>query len=40
MNNTRRNFLKTFVATSVALPLISKANISIKPEKKLGIALV
>lgn len=40
MNNTRRNFLKTFVATSVALPLISKANISIKPEKKLGIALI
>jgi len=40
MNNTRRNFLKTFVATSVVLPLISKANISVKSEKKLGIALI
>ena len=40
MKNNRRNFLKTFVASSIALPLISKANILVKPEKKLGVALV
>ena len=40
MKNNRRDFLKTFVASSVALPLISRANILVKPEKQLGIALV
>jgi predicted dehydrogenase len=37
MNNTRRDFLKTFVASSVALPFVSKAHFL---EKKLGVALV
>ena len=40
MKNNRRDFLKTFVATSIALPFISKANISENLERKLGIALV
>lgn len=40
MNNTRRDFLKTFVATSVALPLVSATNASANTEKKLGVALV
>jgi predicted dehydrogenase len=40
MNNTRRNFLKTFVATSIALPLVSSTNASANTEKKLGIALI
>lgn len=40
MNNTRRDFLKTFVASSVALPLISPIVAYANPERKLGIALV
>jgi predicted dehydrogenase len=40
MNNTRRDFLKTFVASSVALPLISPIVACANPERKLGIALV
>lgn len=33
MNNTRRDFLKTFVATSVTLPLVSATNASANTEK-------
>ena len=43
MKNTRRDFLKTFAATSLTVPMLSalQANAAaIAPEKKLGVALV
>ncbi|MDZ7898042.1 MAG: Gfo/Idh/MocA family oxidoreductase [Arcicella sp.] len=40
MTNSRRDFLKTFVAASATLPLISSTNANTYEGKKLGVALV
>lgn len=40
MINSRRNFLKTFVAASATLPLISSTYAKVYEGKKLGVALV
>ena len=40
MINSRRDFLKTFVATSATLPLISSTKANVFEGKKLGVALV
>ena len=40
MINSRRDFLKTFVAVSATLPLISSTNANAYEGKKLGVALI
>jgi hypothetical protein len=40
MINSRRDFLKTFVAASATVPLISSINASAYEGKKLGVALI
>ncbi len=40
MTNSRRDFLKTFVAASATIPLISSAKANVYEGKKLGIALI
>jgi predicted dehydrogenase len=40
MKNSRRDFLKTFVAASATVPLISSVNVNAYEGKKLGVALI
>jgi predicted dehydrogenase len=40
MKNSRRDFLKTFVAASATVPLISSVNANAYEGKKLGVALI